>query len=86
MLDFYIENGMNVFVYNYRGYSLSQGTPSIKVRHLFIIIDSLRVFNKQISVCFRIFDKTQRLLPCMLDKELENRLGLEYMDAQLVVL
>ena len=29
LLDFYIENGINVVVYNYRGYGLSQGTPSI---------------------------------------------------------
>ena len=30
MVDFYIENGINVLVYNYRGYGLSQGTPNIK--------------------------------------------------------
>ena len=30
LLDFYIENGINVMVYNYRGYGLSQGSPSIK--------------------------------------------------------
>jgi len=29
LLGFYIENGINVMVYNYRGYGLSQGLPSI---------------------------------------------------------
>ena len=30
LLDFYIDNGINVMVYNYRGYGLSQGSPTIK--------------------------------------------------------
>ena len=30
LLDFYVENGINLMVYNYRGYGLSQGTPTIK--------------------------------------------------------
>lgn len=29
MLGFYTENGINVMVYNYRGYGLSQGFPSV---------------------------------------------------------
>ena len=34
LLDFYIDNGINVMVYNYRGYGLSQGVPSIKVSNI----------------------------------------------------
>ena len=30
LLDFYVENGINLMVYNYRGYGLSQGTPTMK--------------------------------------------------------
>ena len=29
MLGFYTENGINVMVYNYRGYGLSEGMPSV---------------------------------------------------------
>ena len=29
MLTFYIENGINVLIYNYRGYGLSEGSPTI---------------------------------------------------------
>jgi len=33
MLNFYTENGINVLVYNYRGYGLSQGSPTLsKIR------------------------------------------------------
>jgi len=28
LLEFYINNGINVMVFNYRGYGLSEGTPS----------------------------------------------------------
>lgn len=31
LLDFYVDNGINVMIYNYRGYGLSQGTPNITV-------------------------------------------------------
>lgn len=30
-LDYYVQMGINVFVWNYRGYSLSEGTPSPRV-------------------------------------------------------
>ena len=30
LLDFYIDNDINVMVYNYRGCGLSQGSPTIK--------------------------------------------------------
>jgi len=29
LLDFYLDNGINVVAYNYRGYGLSEGTPSV---------------------------------------------------------
>ena len=37
MINIYIENGIYVFLWNYRGYSRSQGSPSMSVR-LFLII------------------------------------------------
>lgn len=30
LLEFYLGNGINVMVFNYRGYGLSEGTPSIR--------------------------------------------------------
>lgn len=30
LLDFYHDNGINIMVFNYRGYGLSEGTPSIQ--------------------------------------------------------
>jgi hypothetical protein len=33
-LEYYVKNGINVFVWNYRGYSLSEGVPSPKVKFL----------------------------------------------------
>jgi alpha-beta hydrolase superfamily lysophospholipase len=30
-LDYYYNNGINVFVWNYRGYGSSEGTPTPKV-------------------------------------------------------
>lgn len=34
LLEFYLGNGINLMVFNYRGYGLSEGTPSIrKIKH-----------------------------------------------------
>lgn len=49
-LDYYIHQGINVFVWNYRGFGLSEGTPTPKV----IISNSCKSFIN------RNLEKTQR--------------------------
>ena len=59
-LDYYIKWGVNVFVWNYRGYGLSKGTPSPQVSSL-LLISSLE--NKGgLRVC-GLFCENEAVLP-----------------------